>query len=79
MESNILLFFSILAVTSIDPSRDGQSEALRAYYKYTGLETSLNKLEREAIPQEVRTSIGTAAWISQTVVNKKVTFKITFP
>lgn len=79
MDPSILLFFSVVAMTVASPTGSaGQTAALTAYAKETGIDQMLQDLEKKHIPKQVEIYFGNAVVITQVIFERKVQFKWTF-
>lgn len=84
MDPNSLLFFSILSVFAASPADNSAHQALfNAYLKQSGIESNINGtlkyLERRELSQEAKIYIGYTAYISKTIIDKKIVIKWGFP
>ncbi len=75
MEIGLVIFASALAVSV--PT--GQNEIFRAYYKQSGMEKSVKRIEKEQLSQETRTMLANAALLTRMVVEQRIEFRWTFP
>jgi hypothetical protein len=53
--------------------------AARAYYKQSGMETDVRRIEREQVSKELRAYVGHAAVITKTIVEQRITLVWRFP
>lgn len=74
---NALLLTVILAANAGD--LDGKESLNKAYFKYSGLESTLQTWERNELPQEVRLYGGNVLLVTKVLVDKHIIIRWTFP
>lgn len=83
MDAGSLLFFSILAAYVASPSSSAQQALRDAYLRQSGIQDNLNRtakyLERRELSNEARVYLGYTAFISKTVMDKRIQFEWRFP
>jgi hypothetical protein len=79
VEPNSLLFISVAALVIASPQGDADKALARAYLKHTGIDRSLKDFEKDHTPEEARIYLGYAAYISKTMIDKKIVFTWRFP
>jgi hypothetical protein len=75
VEFTTLLFVSTLAVSA--PT--GQKQIARAYYKQSGMEKTVKRIEHEQLSPRTRTALANAALVTSAVINQQIVFRWTFP
>jgi hypothetical protein len=81
MDPTSLLFFSILSVAVASPTDEAHSALLNAYLKQSGIQSNLDRMGKHyehQVPEETRVYLGYAAYISKTVIDKRIVFKWSF-
>lgn len=76
-----MIFVSILAVNSSasdGESREAVSSLTKATYKYHGIDKYVRKLEKQYLSDDVRVYGGWMYQIGKTVVEKRITYEVTF-
>jgi hypothetical protein len=72
MDTTSALFLSVAAIFIASPEDGADKALLNAYLKQSGIESHFKRLEKKEVPDEARIYLGYAAFISKTMIDKKV-------
>jgi capsular polysaccharide biosynthesis protein len=75
-----IVLFTLLALTSAaSQDVDASKKMAQAYAKYVGFDKELDKYQRNIASDETRAQIGKVIVVSQSLIDKRITFRWTFP
>jgi len=78
MDSALLFTILIIASTASQNTSAGK-RAVEAYIKYAGIDKDLNQIQKNILSEETRLQVGRVIILTQSLIDKRVTFTWTFP
>jgi len=72
------LFLSVAALFIASPDDTADRAILNAYLRQSGINRSVKEFERREVPDEARVYLGPAAYITKTLIDKRIVFTFRF-
>lgn len=74
-----VLIIPLIIALGLDGKSSAATAAARAYAKQSGAEVTIENWQRLHLGDNLRARLGEAAWLTKTITEQRITFRLEFP